>query len=232
MASLARRAQSARVGRVIGLVRRTAFLFDLDGTLVDSNNLHERVFREVLRDYVPQLLDGFDYEVLKGKPTAECFRHLGIGEGGVLASLVTEKQQRYRAAVLRGELRLMPGARSILRSLAKRGKRMFVVTGGSRRSVEAALTATGIHGFFEAVITADDVARGKPAPDCFLLCVERFGIKTAEALAIEDSISGVEAARTAGLDVVMVNNPSLQKQFSNLVEFRLAWMEQEACAYA
>jgi len=215
---------------VNGLFRKTAFLFDLDGTLVDSSALHEKVFREVLGDFAPPLVEGFDYEALKGRSTVESFRELGIAEGGGLDTLVCEKQRRYRAAVLGGELQLMPGSREILELLESWRKRLFVVTGGSRRSVEAALESTGVHGFFEGVITAEDVSCGKPAPDGFLLCLERFAIPASRAIGIEDSINGLEACRAAGLAAVLVNNPGLvgrfQPAFPNLVEFRLALLKE------
>ena len=218
------------------LLRKTAFLFDLDGTLLDSSSLHEKIFREVLTDDAPRFLERFDYESLKGKSTTESFRALGIVESGGLEALVSEKQRRYRAAVLADELQLMPGAREILQLLQRRRKRLFVVTGGSRRSVDAALDATGIHGFFEGVITADEVACGKPAPDGFLLCLDRSGLPAARAVGIEDSISGLDACRAAGLDAVLVNNPGLQATvqpaFPSLVEFRLALVRQEEVTHA
>jgi HAD superfamily hydrolase (TIGR01509 family) len=218
------------------VLRKTAFLFDLDGTLVDSSGLHEKAYREALSEHAPALLEGFDYESLKGKSTEESFRGLGIVEAGALESLASGKQRRYRAALEAGELRLMPGSREMLEFLQRRRKRLFVVTGGSRRSTDAALDATGIHAFFEGVIAADDVACGKPAPDGFLLCLERFGIRAAEAVGIEDAINGLEACRAAGLDVVLVNNPSLketvQPAFPSMVEFRAALVREEEIADA
>jgi len=220
----------------MNFLQKRAFLFDLDGTLVDSSGLHEKVFREVLNRYAPQLLDNFDYERLKGKPTAESFREMGVADGEVLDTLVNEKQGRYRNAVLAGELRLMPGAREMLEFLQTRGRRLFIVSGGSRRSVDTALYATGAHAFFEGIIAADDVACGKPAPDSFLLCLARYGIRAADAVGVEDSISGLESCRAAGLDAVLVNHPGLQRtscpSFASLMDFRLvlAGEERLACA--
>jgi HAD superfamily hydrolase (TIGR01509 family) len=214
-------------------LHKQAFLFDLDGTLVDSSALHERVFREVLADRAPHLLPGFDYESLKGKPTAESFRELGAA-GELLDDLAREKQHRYRAALQAGELRVMPGAREILELLAGLRKRLFVVTGGSRRSVATALDSTGIATFFEAAVTSDDVVRGKPSPDSFLFCLNQFGISNDDALGIEDSINGLKACQAAGLDVVIVNNPELQQtwqpSFAGLADLRLALTGREESA--
>jgi beta-phosphoglucomutase len=225
------------------LDRKTGFLFDLDGTLVDSSPLHERIFREVLRDRAPRFLEGFDYELLKGKSTAQSFRELGAAEGPLLECLTGEKQRRYRAAVLAGGLNLTPGAREILEFLSALGKRLFVVTGGSRRSVEVALEATGISRYFEGVITADEAPRGKPSPDSFLLCLSNFGIAAGDALGIEDSSNGLSACHAAGLDAVLVNNPLLRRAlpglgrarawvFSDLAEFHRALIRQPELANA
>lgn len=235
MAPLARCAEPARVGRV-KFLQKKAFLFDLDGTLVDSSALHEMAFRETLRQYAPRLLETLEYEALKGQPTVEAFRALGITGGGELDALVSEKQRRYREALSTGRLRLLAGSCEILEFLRKRRKRLFVVTGGSRRSVDLALRATGIDGFFEGIVTADDVAHGKPSPESYLLCRNRFAIDAADALVIEDSESGLEACRAAGLDAVLVNNPCLEAifrpAFPTLVELNHALAAEEELTYA
>lgn len=219
-----------------GLLEKIAFLFDLDGTLVDSSALHEKVFRDVLQEHAPRQLERFDYEALKGKPTAQSFRELGIAEGGALDMLVGEKQRRYRAAVIAGELELMPGAMQTLELLAARRKRLFVVTGGSRRSVDTALEVTAIRRFFEGIVTADDVSFGKPAPDSFQLCLRRFGMPAKRAVGIEDSLNGVEACRAAGLDVALVNQSGMESgaqwSFTGLGEFRQALMDEVQFAHA
>jgi beta-phosphoglucomutase-like phosphatase (HAD superfamily) len=75
--------------------------------------------------------------------------------------------------------------------------------------VEVALRATGIADFFIGIVTSDDVNYNKPAPDAYLRCLERYGLCCAECLAVEDTMSGLIAARGAGLDVVVVNNTAL-----------------------
>src|SRR5262249_2069289 len=120
------------------------FLFVLDGTLVDSSSLHERGLRETLVEHAPKLLERLNYEALKGKSTAEAFLDLGVPGGESIDIMVSEKQRRYRDAVRAGELPLTPGSRKTLELLRRQRQHLFVVTGGSRRSVEAALASTGI----------------------------------------------------------------------------------------
>jgi len=108
-------------------------LFDLDGTLVDSSRLHEKAYREALSEHAPALLEGFDYESAERKIDGRIVSGPGHCRGGALEALASGKQRRYRAAVEAGELRLMPGqGRSGV--LAAAAQRLFVVTGGSRRS--------------------------------------------------------------------------------------------------
>ncbi len=217
-----------------GIAGKTCFLFDLDGTLVDSNPLHERVFREVLQRH--GMAPRFDYEPLKGKTTVAAFQALGPFPAEVLSALVREKQSGYRSAVQAGGLRLTAGAWSTLQFLRGAEKRLFVVSGGSRSSVDAALESTGIHEFFEGVVTGDDVTHAKPAPESFLLCLERFEIPVAQAVGVEDSASGLASCQAAGLDVVLVNNAELTRSFRpsfpSLAEFREALIGDEAAADA
>jgi HAD superfamily hydrolase (TIGR01509 family) len=187
----------------------TNLLFDLDGTLVDSAPLHARAFRDVLAVEDDAALRHFDYEPLKGLTTREAFGKLGILDEPRLSRCAAAKQQRYRALVRDGALSLLPGARSVLERAAKEEYRSFLVTSGSRESVRMALDTLGIADLFVGVVTSEDVARGKPAPDLYLFCLRSYALDAAASIAIEDARSGVISAQEAGLSVVGVGNPSI-----------------------
>jgi HAD superfamily hydrolase (TIGR01509 family) len=186
----------------------TCFLFDLDGTLVDSNSAHERAYLAALEAALPELAPLFRYEFCKGRPTREALHLYGV-EDPLLTELVAAKQKAYRAQVDAGAIELLPHARELLLALKAQGRRIFLVTGASARSTRALLTQHGMYDWFEHLVTADDVTHGKPAPDCWLTCLERAAIPPAEAIAIEDALNGIEAARAAGIACVAVNNPEL-----------------------
>jgi HAD superfamily hydrolase (TIGR01509 family) len=208
---------------------KSCFLFDLDGTLVDSTALHERAFRATLAAHAPHLLEGFRYREWMGRTTTDTFRGAGVGEA-VLASLIVEKQRRYRDFVRAGALELQPGARELLERLGRKGKRQWLVTSASARAVEEVLARTGIGGYFEGVVTAADAARGKPDPEPYRLCLERFGLEAEASVAIEDAADGVESARRAGLDVVCVGDAAADGAgwwFRDLASFG-RWLEKEA----
>jgi beta-phosphoglucomutase len=188
---------------------RSCFLFDLDGTLVDSNGCHERAYLEALERLLPDLAKRFSYEACKGRKTRDALRMFGVEDEPLLTQVTDAKQSAYRALVEAGAVPLLPHAQDLLQTLRASGKRLFIVTGSSARSTRAVLTSLGIFDWFEHIVTADDIISGKPAPDCWLTCLERASIQPAQALAIEDALSGVLAARAAGIDCLAVNNPNL-----------------------
>ncbi|MDE5446824.1 HAD-IA family hydrolase [Bradyrhizobium sp. CSA207] len=186
------------------------FLFDFDGTLIDSAPLHAEAFYDVVREERPTLISGFSYEPLKGLMTSDAFRRLGIADEAEVRRLSAKKQTRYRNLVHRGRLSLLPGARELLREGANEGYRLFLVTSGSGPTVRTALAALNLLDVFEDVVSADDVKMGKPFPDPFLLCLQRNGLTKSESIVIEDAESGVIAARAANLSVAGVNNRGVE----------------------
>lgn len=186
------------------------FLFDFDGTLVDSAPLHAQAFHDVLRQEKPTLLSSFSYGSVKGLTTPDVFRQLGIVDEAEVWRLSAEKKTRYRNLVDRGRLSPLPGARELLREGSNEGYRLFLVTSGSGSTVQVALAALDFLDVFEGVVSADDVKMGKPSPDPFLLCLQRHRLVKSESIVIEDAESGVIAARAASLSVAGVNNRGIE----------------------
>jgi HAD superfamily hydrolase (TIGR01509 family) len=191
------------------LREKSCFLFDLDGTLVDSSPCHERAYLRALEARFPEIARSFSYERFKGRRTSDALRALGIEDDALVHELTEAKQQLYREQVESGAVVLLPFAREVLEALRRQDKRLFLVTGGSRRSTLSVLRNLGIAERFELIITADDVEHGKPAPDCWLACMERAGISPPAALAVEDARSGIVSARAAGIDSIAINNREL-----------------------
>jgi HAD superfamily hydrolase (TIGR01509 family) len=196
---------------LLNLTYKNSFLFDLDGTLVDSNGCHERAYLAALALAGVQLSKDFSYESYKGVRTRDVFIDLGIEDDQLLTRLTEAKQRLYRDGVRNGDVDLIKGADQVLKLLHERKRRMFLVTGASKPSTDAVLRRLEIFHFFEEIITGDDVERSKPAPDCYLKCLERAELSPAESIAIEDALAGVESAQAAGLDVLILNNPSLSQ---------------------
>lgn len=185
------------------------WLFDLDGTLVNSAPLHEAAYCAVLAQQRPDLLVGFRYEDVAGLSTRDTFAAMGLDDGAV-QHLMGLKQRLYRNSI--ASLQAMPGAAALLERLQARGCVIGIVTGASRVSALQALQHTGLSDFVSTLVAADDVLHGKPDPEGFQAAMEALQADPARTLAIEDSETGVAAARAAGLTVLGVHNCSLHQQ--------------------
>jgi HAD superfamily hydrolase (TIGR01509 family) len=186
-----------------------AFLFDFDGTLVNSTPLHDWAFRVVLATAARDQLERFDYESIKGLTTRHSFLQLGIADQSTLDWCVAAKQRLYREAVTAGHLRSFPGARRVLELIDALGAASFVVSSGSAEAVHRGLDACGLQGYFEGIITAEDAPAGKPAPAPYQACLARFNLDRTSAIAVEDAPAGVQSAHAAGLQVAGVHDPAI-----------------------
>jgi HAD superfamily hydrolase (TIGR01509 family) len=195
------------------------FLFDLDGTLVDSSPAHARAFVEALQENHPALARDFRYPPFAGRPTRDVFLALGVGPGAHLTGLVQRKQQLYRAAMERGEIEVCPGVAACLAKLSQAGRRLFVVTGASRVSAENLLQQGALAGFFEGMITADETPRGKPWPEPYLLALQTYSLAADDCLAIEDGENGARSAQAAGVEPVLVHTDLELAGVANVGDF-------------
>jgi HAD superfamily hydrolase (TIGR01509 family) len=201
------------------------FLFDFDGTLVDSSAMHAEAYRQALELYRPDLLESFDYHQVRGVPTAEGFGRLGVDDPELIRRLTAAKQQQFRRSVEDGRVEAMPGAGELLPSLLELSRALYLVTSGSARSVDPILQAVGFSAYFSGVVTSDDVPRGKPEPDPYLHCLAAFDLDPSCSVAVEDAALGVQSAHAAGLDVFGVHNPSIadhvERYFGTLADLHL-----------
>jgi len=176
-----------------------AVLCDLDGVLIESSAAHAEAYARVFsRHDLPPIA----YPEIAGRPTREVFRSLGF-RGEQLDEIVREKQQEARKT-LRTETRLCRGALELLDRLRATALRVALVTGASRESVRVISERFALDAYFDAVVAAEDTACGKPAPDPFLQACEQLDVLPEEALVVEDSDSGLRAARAAGIPVCLV----------------------------
>ena len=188
------------------LATRRALIFDFDGTIADSNGLHARAFAEALRPFGVTV----DYAAIAGLKTREAVRaaFAAAGQGvadEALERIATDKQARVRALIA-AELAALPGVIGFLR-WARPRYRLAICSSASRATLALSLTRLGLEGWFDPVICAEDVAQSKPMPEGYLRALSALGCTAAEALAFEDSASGLHAATAAGIEVVDVTPP-------------------------
>jgi HAD superfamily hydrolase (TIGR01509 family) len=183
---------------------RRVWFCDLDGTLVDSGQIHRAAFRDAIAEITPGLLDSFRYDAHAGASTLEVVAGL-VTDAETAERLMRRKQQLYRMYVDAGLVPVFPGAHRLLDHLARRGRMVYLVTSGSRGSVERVLAATALLGRFRGVITGDDVPSGKPDPMIYHEACRRWNIDPNHAIAVEDSAHGVASAVAAGLATLQVH---------------------------
>jgi beta-phosphoglucomutase len=192
-----------------------AIVFDLDGTLADTESLHFEAFRTTLAPHEIQLdrdeyfgrLIGFSDQDLFTTLLAERAR---TPDDALVARLMAAKAALYQASIADHDV-LYPGAAEFVRRCAERFP-LIIVTGTLKTEAELILRHGQIREFFLDIIAAEDVAHGKPEPDGFLAALGRLGfllrprpsIVAAECLAIEDTAAGVAAARRAAMKVLAV----------------------------
>jgi HAD superfamily hydrolase (TIGR01509 family) len=180
-----------------------AVVFDLDGVIIDS----EEVWEEVRRGYVAEHGREFlpdTQQRLMGMSTGEWSRHLsadvgvGVPPEQVAAEVLDRMAQRYTAA-----LPLIPGAVDAVLRIAERYP-VGLASSSARVLIDRVLESAGLTGVFRVALSTEEVPRGKPAPDVYLEAAARLGVEPADCVAIEDSSNGLRSAAAAGMVVVCV----------------------------
>lgn len=182
----------------------TALLFDLDGTLTETDTLHLQAFRQLLHDYDGRKLtqEQFDAQV-SGRANGELFADLfPLADTTERQALADRKEALFRE--LSPVLQPMPGLLRLMDHARAWDIGMCVVTNAPRLNAEHMLTAMGLGERFEHVLVAEELERPKPDPLPYLTGLQRLEAMAGEALAFEDSLPGVAAASGAGIFTVGV----------------------------
>jgi HAD superfamily hydrolase (TIGR01509 family) len=189
----------------------SGYIFDCDGTLVDTMPLHYRAWNLALqRAGLRGDLDEDHFYSLGGVPTRRVAELLGAHHGIAVDAdrMFVEKEEIFLG--LQGELRVIPAVVEIARRVA-RSAPVSVASGGPKPIVRQTLERTGLAELFPVVVTPEDVVHGKPAPDMFLLAARLMGVDPAACLVFEDAAPGVEAARAAGMACVLVPSRTMAR---------------------
>ena len=202
-----------------------AVVFDMDGVLVDSEPLHFRAVREILASHHATYTER-DNQAFFGATDAELFRILRIIhnlEPGTEA-LVREKTDAL-VRLIRAEPRPLPGVPEIPRRLRGQGVPLGLASSSVRPLIDATLDVLGLADCFAAIVSGEELLRGKPAPDVYLLAARRLGVAPAACLAVEDSRNGVLAAKAAGMACVAIPCPATRGQDLSEADLVLASLE-------
>jgi len=185
---------------------KRAFIFDLDGTLVDTMPSHFVAWTAIARRHGFEFPEARFY-ALGGVPTAKIAALL-IAETGLtldpVAIALEKEQMYYDSLAAAGGVRAIEAVLEIARRRRAEGSPLAIASGSVRRLVTRTLEALAIADWFPVVVAAEDTARHKPEPDVFLEAARRLGVDPAGCTVYEDTDIGLEAARRAGMTPVDV----------------------------
>lgn len=182
-----------------------AYLFDCDGTIVDSMPLHYIAWKKALGEWNCVFEESLFY-AWGGRPVREIITALNEMQQLAMPVDAVAKRKESLYFELEDQLKAIPEV--IEHIEAKHGHIPLAVVSGSRRtSVVHSLSALGLVNKFDVLVCAEDYARGKPAPDCFLTAAAQLGVNPKDCLVFEDTDLGIEAATAAGMAWVRVPTP-------------------------
>jgi beta-phosphoglucomutase-like phosphatase (HAD superfamily) len=182
------------------------YIFDLDGTLINTMPLHYRAWDAAMREHgLAEVLNEDLFYSLGGVPTVRVAELIAGHYGLVIEPLKVEHTKEGLFLTMLGEVQGIAPVVEFARRVAKTHP-VSIATGGMPEVALPAIKAAGLDDLFKIVVTPKDVApgRGKPAPDMFLRAAEKMGVPAARCLVFEDAEPGIRAALAAGMQVVRV----------------------------
>lgn len=181
-------------------MEQLGLIFDWDGVVVDSSQAHAAAW-EMLAGETGRPLPEGHFKAGFGRKNEHIIPYI-LGWDVAPAEVVRlgrRKEELYREVLKRSGIAPLPGVREFLTALQAAGVPCAVGSSTERKNIDTIMAVIGLAPFFRAIVSADDVTRGKPDPQVFLLAAERIGVPAARCVVCEDAFAGLEAARAGGM---------------------------------
>ncbi len=205
-------------------IKATAFLFDLNGTVIDDMYYHAEAWFDILNN---DLGAGLTWEEVKvqmyGKNDELLIRIFGDNHFSQerIKELSVEKERRYQQAYL-PKLKMMEGLQQLLDQSKTAGIKMAIGSAAIPFNIDFVLTNLKLYKYFPVVVSADDVLISKPHPETFLKCAELLGVEAKDCIVFEDAPKGVESAYNAGMRCFVLTTTHAKEDFAaynNIIGF-------------
>lgn len=198
-------------------MEKKAFIFDLNGTMIDDMEYHARAWYDILNHDLQAGLSWDEVKIEMYGKNGELLKRI-FGDGHFskekIKELSIEKERRYQQAYL-PNLKLIKGLQSFLDKAHEAGIPMSIGSAAIPFNIDFVLDNLNIRHFFKAIVSADDVATSKPDPETFIKCARLLNVSPEHCIVFEDAPKGVEAAQNAGMDCVVLTTMHEKDEFGN-----------------
>lgn len=181
-------------------------VWDMDGTLVDTAELHFVAWEDICREHGRGFTRA-EFAATFGRRNPEIIDYL-FGKrltAAEMNALADRKEELYRAAARKVGVEPLPGVISLLQELRNEGLVQAIGSSAPRANLDLILEVTGMGAYFVAIASSEDTQRGKPDPQVFLVAASRLKVPASRCLVVEDAVAGVEAARAGGMKCIAVS---------------------------
>lgn len=209
-----------------------AVIFDSDGVVVDTTQYDYDAWKKTLSEYGIDLSFP-EYKVFLGMKGTEVVKKYlpHFSEDSALA-IQNKKEDYLVSLVQRKGVQMIDGALDFIKKLKSKKIRIALATASPVKKLDAIMSALQIRNRFDAIVTADDVSKGKPNPEIFLKAAKKLGVSPRESIVIEDAPNGVEAAKSGGFTCVAITTTHQQKELrgadhiiDSFSDFKLEWLK-------
>jgi len=194
-----------------------AFIFDLDGTLIDNTPFHLQSWVQLFEEVGVELDVGEFQKWFNGKTTTQILRQV-IGKDIPPAEIsrLTERKEAIYRQLYGPQLKPLPGAVQFLKAAQQMNMPMAVATSAYKANVDFVLDGLNLRPYFKVITSAEDIRQGKPSPEIYLITASRLGIAPQACLVFEDSLAGIEAAERAGMRLIVITTSLGAEQLKHL----------------
>lgn len=182
------------------------FLFDWDGVVIDSHAQHEESWALLAQEIGTPLPEGFFKKTfgMRNQSIMPLWLPHLEGKAAEIQAMGDRKEELYREILRRDGIEALPGVKDFLKAARAAGIPASVGSSTPRKNIDTVIEMAGLDGLFDAIVSADDVTRGKPDPEVFLKGAERLQRQPSRCVVFEDAFVGIEAGKSGGMKVVAI----------------------------